>query len=85
MIFAIQHTLHRHPSPHMHSPRSLVYGETLARRGHSPSIFQSVIACVPTGWSCLLDSSTTPSSIYYAHMIALEGVATPKARCTAKP
>jgi hypothetical protein len=69
----------------MHSPRSAMYGETLARRGLSPSIFQSVIACVPTGWSRLSDSSTTPISIYYAHIIALEGVATPEARCTAKP
>jgi hypothetical protein len=40
---------------------------------------------VPTGWSHLSDSSTTPISIYYAHMIALEGVATPEARCMAKP
>jgi hypothetical protein len=50
----------------------IVYGETLARRGLPPSIFQSVIACVPTGWSHLSD---TPISIYYGHMIALEGVA----------
>jgi hypothetical protein len=69
----------------MHSPRSPVYGETLARRSLPPSIFQSVIACVPTGWSHLSDSSTTPIYIYYGHMIALEGVATPEARCTAKP
>jgi hypothetical protein len=44
-----------------------------------------VIACVPTGWSHLSDSSTTPIYIYYADMIALDGVATPEARCTAKP
>jgi hypothetical protein len=51
----------------------------------TPSIFQSVIACVRMGWSHLSDSSTTPISIYYGHMIALEGVATSEARCTAKP
>jgi hypothetical protein len=48
-------------------------------------IFQSVIACVPTGWSHLSDSSSIPISIYYGHMIALEGVATSEVRCTAKP
>jgi hypothetical protein len=37
----------------MHSPRSPVYEETLARRGLPFSIFQSVIACVPTEWSHL--------------------------------
>jgi hypothetical protein len=68
-------------------PRSAMYGETLARctRAVYPLDFQSVIACVPTGWSHLSDSSTTPISIYYAQMIALDGVATPEARCTAKP
>jgi hypothetical protein len=74
----------------MHSPRSAMYRETIACRGLPPLIFQSVVACVPTGWSRLSDSSTTPISIYYAHMIALEGVATPRsvmygkslARCT---
>jgi hypothetical protein len=50
-----------------------------ARRGLPPLIFQSVIACVPTGWSHPLDSSITPISIYYGHMIALEGVATSEA------
>jgi hypothetical protein len=69
----------------MHSPRSSMYRETLARRGLPPLIFQSVIACVPTEWSHLLDSSTTPISIYYGHMIAMEGVATTEARCTVKP
>jgi hypothetical protein len=69
----------------MHSPQSPVYGETLAHRGLPPSIFESVIACVPTGWSHLSDSSTTPISIYYGHMIAMEGVATSEARCMAKP
>jgi hypothetical protein len=34
----------------------------------TPSIFQSVIACVPTGWSHLWDSSTTPISIYYGYV-----------------
>jgi hypothetical protein len=58
--------------------------EARLRRNPSPSwstplIFQSVIACVPTGWSHLSDSSTTPISIYYGHMIALEGVATSEA------
>jgi hypothetical protein len=33
----------------------------------------------------LLDSSIIPISIYYGHMIAMEGVATPKARCMVKP
>jgi hypothetical protein len=69
----------------MHIRRSPVYGVNLARRGLPPLIFQSVIACVPTGWSHLSDSCTTPIYIYYGHMIAWEGVATPEARCTAKP
>jgi hypothetical protein len=63
----------------MHSPPKPGYGETLTRRGLPPSISQSVIACVPMGWSHLSDSSTTPISIYYGHMIALEGVATSEA------
>jgi hypothetical protein len=59
-------------------------------RNPSPSrstllIFQNFIASVPTGWSHLSDSSTTPISIYYGHMIALEGVATSEAQCTVKP
>jgi hypothetical protein len=41
--------------------------------------------CVPTGWSHLSDSSTTPISIYYGYMIALAGVATSEAGCTEKP
>jgi hypothetical protein len=45
----------------------------------------SVIACVPMGWSHFSDSSTTPIFVYYGHMIAMEGVATSEARCTAKP
>jgi hypothetical protein len=61
--------------------------EARLRRNPSPSrstlsIFQSVITCVPTGWSYLSDSSTTHISIYYGHMIAMEGVATSEARCT---
>jgi hypothetical protein len=62
----------------MQSPRSPVYGETLACRGLPPSIFQSVIACVPTGWSHLWDCSTTPIYIYYGPMIDMEGMLPPK-------
>jgi hypothetical protein len=43
----------------MHSPRSPVYGENLARCGLPPSFFQSVIAYVPTGCQ-----SVTQSAMY---------------------